>query len=190
MHHEINQFCSKHSLQEIYIDIFDKLDEELIKALNKDLKIWAPGIEILSIRVTKPEIPERIKKNFEEMEKLKVDFYIAAEKEKVKIEEQMTKQRQQVIKAESNLDVKKIELQKMIQRKENDLKMGMIESEMIFEKAKTQVDTEFLSAIEEAKNYGILYTDKYLSYLASNALTSNLTLILGDQIPNIELKKI
>lgn len=27
IHHEINQFCSKHSLQEIYIDIFDKLDE-------------------------------------------------------------------------------------------------------------------------------------------------------------------
>jgi regulator of protease activity HflC (stomatin/prohibitin superfamily) len=27
LHHEINQFCSKHSLQEIYIDVFDKLDE-------------------------------------------------------------------------------------------------------------------------------------------------------------------
>ena len=30
--------------QEIYIDIFDKLDEELIKSLEKDLKVWAPGI--------------------------------------------------------------------------------------------------------------------------------------------------
>ena len=99
LHHEINQFCSKHSLQDLYIDIFDKLDEELIKALNKDLQNWAPGIEILSIRVTKPNIPERIKNNFEEMEKLKVDFFIAAEKEKVKIEEELTRQRQQVIKA-------------------------------------------------------------------------------------------
>ena len=49
----------------------------------------------------------------------------------------MTKQRQQVIKAESKLDVKKIELKKMIEKKENDLKMGMIESEMIYEKKKT-----------------------------------------------------
>ena len=64
LHHEINQFCSKHSLQEIYIDIFDKLDEELIKSLNKDLAIWAPGIEILSIRVTKPDIPAAIQANF------------------------------------------------------------------------------------------------------------------------------
>jgi len=37
------------------------------------------------------------------MEKLKVDFFIAAEKEKVKLEEELTKQRQLVIKAESNL---------------------------------------------------------------------------------------
>lgn len=76
LHHEINQFCSKHSLQEIYIDIFDQLDEELINSLNKDLKIWAPGIEILSIRVTKPDIPSEIQRNFEEMEKKKVDYYI------------------------------------------------------------------------------------------------------------------
>jgi len=48
----------------MYIDIFDKLDEELILSLNKDLSYWAPGIEILSIRVTKPNIPERIKRNF------------------------------------------------------------------------------------------------------------------------------
>lgn len=42
------------------------------------------------------------------MEKIKVDFFIAAEKEKVKLEEELTKQKQQVIKAESNLEVKKI----------------------------------------------------------------------------------
>jgi hypothetical protein len=33
IHHEINQFCSKHTLMEIYIELFDKLDEELIIAL-------------------------------------------------------------------------------------------------------------------------------------------------------------
>ncbi len=71
------------------------------------------------------------------MEKIKVDFFIAAEKEKVKLEEELTKQKQQVIKAESNLEVKKIELEKMIQRKENGLKMAKIEAEMVYEKVKT-----------------------------------------------------
>jgi hypothetical protein len=143
----------------------------------------------LSIRVTKPNIPDRIKKNFEEMEKLRVDFFIAAEKEKVRLEEEVTKQRQQVIKAESNLEVKKIELQKMIERKDNDLKMARIEGEMIYEKVKTQIDTEFMSAMEEAKNYQILFTPEYLSFLATDALTSNLKLVLGDEIPNIQLSQ-
>lgn len=189
IHHEINQFCSKHSLQEIYIDIFDQLDEELIKYLNRDLENWAPGIEILSIRVTKPNIPERIKRNFEEMEKLKIDYFIAAEKEKVKVEEELTKQRQQVIKAESNFDVKRIDLKKGIEKKENDLKMARIEGEMIFEKAKTQIETEFMAAFEEAEMYPVLFTDQYMSFLATDALTSNATFMLGDEIPNVQLKQ-
>jgi hypothetical protein len=51
-----------------------------MKSLNKDLQVWAPGIEILSVRVTKPNIPERIRRNFEVMERLKIDYFIAAEK--------------------------------------------------------------------------------------------------------------
>jgi hypothetical protein len=43
--HEINQFCSKHSLQEVYITKFDSLDESLISALQEGVNKWAPGIE-------------------------------------------------------------------------------------------------------------------------------------------------
>lgn len=98
-----------------------------MKSLNKDLETWAPGIEILSIRVTKPNIPERIRKNFEYMERLKVDYFIAVEKEKVRIEEEITLQKQQLIKMSSNLDVKEIDLVKKIQLRENELKMAEIE---------------------------------------------------------------
>lgn len=35
--------------------------------------------------MTKPNIPNRIRNNFEEMEKIKIDFFIAAEKEKVRV---------------------------------------------------------------------------------------------------------
>jgi regulator of protease activity HflC (stomatin/prohibitin superfamily) len=60
IHHEINQFCSKSSLQDVYIDKFDTLDESLREALVKDISIWAPGIEIIAIRVTKPRIPKHV----------------------------------------------------------------------------------------------------------------------------------
>jgi hypothetical protein len=37
--------------------------------------------------------------------------------------------------------------------------------------------------------YPALFTPKYMNYLAYDALTSNLTLIMGDRVPNIELTK-
>lgn len=116
-----------------------------------------------------------------------MDFFITSEKEKVRVEEELTKQRQQVIKSDSNLEVKRIDLKKMIEKKQNDLKMAAIEGEMIFEKAKTQIETEFLAAFEEAENYGVLFTDAYMSFLATDALTANTTFVLGDEIPNVQL---
>lgn len=90
----------------------------------------------------------------------------------------------------SNLDVKEIELVKKIQLKENELKMAEIEGEMIYEREKTKIETEFLAAFEEAKMYPALLTDKYLNFLAYDALTSNLTLVMGDKVPNIELARL
>lgn len=84
IHHELNQFCSVHSLQEVsnwvrffylpfndnfllqvYIDLFDQIDENLKKALQNDLNELAPGLTIHGVRVTKPKIPETIRKNYE-----------------------------------------------------------------------------------------------------------------------------
>jgi regulator of protease activity HflC (stomatin/prohibitin superfamily) len=61
IHHEINQFCSSHSLQEVYIDRFDTLDESLVTALQTDCDRYAPGIQIIAVRVTKPRIPEAVR---------------------------------------------------------------------------------------------------------------------------------
>lgn len=53
VHHELNQFCSIHTLQEVYIDLFDQIDENLKQALQNDLNVMAPGLYIQSVRVTK-----------------------------------------------------------------------------------------------------------------------------------------
>jgi len=42
---------------QVYIDLFDRLDENLAAALQRDCDKWAKGIEIIAARVTKPRIP-------------------------------------------------------------------------------------------------------------------------------------
>lgn len=45
-----------------------QIDETMKDALQADCTRYAPGIEILSVRVTKPRIPESVRRNFEQME--------------------------------------------------------------------------------------------------------------------------
>lgn len=59
IHHELNQFCSKHSLQEVYIDLFHTVDDRLVQSLQHDCDRYAPGIEIIAIRITKVREPHR-----------------------------------------------------------------------------------------------------------------------------------
>lgn len=67
VHHELNQFCSMHNLHEVYIDLFDQIDENLKNALQRDLNEMAPGLYIQAVRITKPKIPETIRRNYELM---------------------------------------------------------------------------------------------------------------------------
>lgn len=83
VHHELNQFCSIHTLHEVYIALFDQIDENLKLALQNDLNAMAPGLTIQAVRVTKPKIPEVIRKNYEVMEGEKTKLLISIEHQKV-----------------------------------------------------------------------------------------------------------
>merc|ERR1719445_2662983 len=50
VHHELNQFCSGHTLQEVYIELFDQIDENLKNALQADLLEMAPGLKVHAVR--------------------------------------------------------------------------------------------------------------------------------------------
>ena len=51
----------------IFFLSLDQIDENLRKTLQTDLDKMAPGLSVHSVRVTKPKIPESIRKNFELM---------------------------------------------------------------------------------------------------------------------------
>ncbi len=120
--HEINQFCSRHTLEEVYITKFDRLDENLVQALQTDCNRWAPGIQsilrtnlvVISIRVTKPRIPTHIAENYERMEKEKTNHRIAIEAQRVAETNAETKRKEATIYAQMEADVSNIKMQKEI----------------------------------------------------------------------------
>merc|ERR1719436_1760506 len=127
VHHELNQFCSVHSLQEVYIDLFDQIDESLKNAIQTDLKEMAPGLKVLSVRVTKPKIPESIQKNYVHMEAEKTKLMISTERQKVVEKEAETERKKSIIEAEKNATVAKIVYEAKILEKESFRKIARIE---------------------------------------------------------------
>lgn len=63
--------------------------------------------------------------------------------------------------------------------------MAKIEAEIIVEREKAKVNSEFLAAFEEAELSTQLLTDDYLRFLAGEALTTNLAITAGSQVPNV-----
>ncbi|KAK3442921.1 hypothetical protein EUGRSUZ_B03155, partial [Eucalyptus grandis] len=131
IHHEINRFCSSHPLQQVYIDVFDQIDEKMKDALRGDCTRYAPGIEIISVRVTKPTIPDGIRRTFEQLEEERIKVLIAIEKQKVAHKEADTMKKMAISEAEKIDSVSEIlggkkEMEKDSARRQQDIENQII----------------------------------------------------------------
>merc|ERR1719210_568566 len=173
VHHELNQFCSGHTLQEVYIELFDQIDENLKNALQADLLEMAPGLKVHSVRVTKPKIPEAIRKNFELMDAEKTKLLISTQKQKVIEKDAETERKKAVIEAEKEAQVAKIQYERKILEKESLQKMAKIEDEMHLAKEKSRTDAEYYRIKREAEANALLLTREYLDLKKYEALSKN-----------------
>ncbi|XP_015979721.2 erlin-1 isoform X1 [Rousettus aegyptiacus] len=209
IHHELNQFCSAHTLQEVYIELFDQIDENLKQALQKDLNVLAPGLTIQAVRVTKPKIPEAIRRNFELMEAEKTKLLIATQKQKVVEKEAETERKKAIIEAEKIAQVAKIRFQQKVMEKETEKRISEIEgtsgkkevliililtylrdrvldSDAAFlAREKTKADAEYYAAHKYATSNKHKLTPEYLELRRYQAIASNSKIYFGSNIPSM-----
>ncbi|XP_052533851.1 erlin-1 [Tympanuchus pallidicinctus] len=187
IHHELNQFCSAHTLQEVYIELFDQIDENLKLALQKDLNVMAPGLTIQAVRVTKPKIPEAIRRNFELMEAEKTKLLIAAQKQKVVEKEAETDRKKALIEAEKTAQVARIHYQQKIMEKETEKRISEIEDAAFLAREKAKADAEYYTAQKLADSNKLKLTPEYLELMKYQAIAANSKLYFGDSIPSVFL---
>ncbi|ETN83216.1 SPFH/Band 7/PHB domain protein [Necator americanus] len=184
VHHEVNQFCSSHSLQEVYIDLFDQIDENLKTALQEDLTVMAPGLFVQAVRVTKPKIPEAIRHNYEQMEAEKTKLLVATQHQKVVEKEAETERKKAVIEAEKKAQVAAIMHKQTIAEKETQKKISQLEDESHLASQKAKADAEFYRAQKEAEANRILLTPEYLELKRIEAIAQNNKIFYGQDIPS------
>lgn len=188
IHHELNQFCSVHNLQEVYIDLFDQIDENLKIALQSDLTTMAPGLYVQAVRVTKPKIPETIRKNYEAMEAEKTKLLIAVEKQKLVEKEAETERKKAIIEAEKVASVAKIHWEQKIMERESEKKMSEIEDLTILAREKARADADYYKFERQSQANKVLLSPQYLELKRIESIAMNNKVYFGDKLPNMFLE--
>uniref|UniRef100_A0A4W4HNW3 Band 7 domain-containing protein n=1 Tax=Electrophorus electricus TaxID=8005 RepID=A0A4W4HNW3_ELEEL len=188
VHHELNQFCSVHTLQEVYIGLFDQIDENLKLTLQEDLTTMAPGLIIQAVRVTKPNIPESIRRNYELMESERTKLLIAAQTQKVVEKEAETERKRAIIEAEKVAQVAEIKFGQRIMEKETEKKISEIEDGAFLARQKARADAEFYAAQRTADANKLKLTPEFLQMMKFKATAANSKIYFGSEIPHMFLE--
>lgn len=185
IHHEINQFCSRHTLQEVYVSKFGDLDEALRDALQADIDVWAPGIRIVAIRVTKPRIPEAIRRNYEQIEAERTQLQIAEQSQKLVEKQAETERKREVIEAEKAAQVERILLERHLAEARNQQEVQKMQNEMHLAKQNAQADAKMYAAQREAESNRMLLTPEFLKLEAMRAIGNTTKVYFGDHLPKL-----
>ena len=83
-----------------------------------DCDQWAPGIEIIAVRVTKPRVPDKILQGFVQIENEKTQLQISVEEQRVAEKRAETRRKEAGIKAQGELEVAEIQLRMKVANQE------------------------------------------------------------------------
>jgi len=187
IHHEINQFCSAHTLQEVYIDLFHTVDETLMSALQSSCDKWAPGIEIIAIRITKPKIPPSIGHNYELMEAEKTKLLVTTQSQKVIEKEAETDRKKATIEALKVAEVAKIKMEQEIMEKESQKKMSEIEDQTHLHHQQALADAEFYKAMKQSETNKATLTTEFLQLELIRSIANNTKIYFGPALGSMHL---
>uniref|UniRef100_A0A8C6Q4N6 ER lipid raft associated 2 n=1 Tax=Nothobranchius furzeri TaxID=105023 RepID=A0A8C6Q4N6_NOTFU len=181
VHHELNQFCSVHSLQEVYIGLFDQIDENLKLTLQEDLTSMAPGL-IIQVCVCVSEV---IKRCFKYLESEKTKLLISQQTQKVVEKEAETERIKAVIEAEKVAQVAEIKFGQKVMEKETEKKISEIEDDAFLARQKAKADAEFYTSQRAAEANKLKLTPEYLQLMKYKAIAANSKIYFGNDIPQM-----
>ncbi|KAJ4433322.1 hypothetical protein ANN_15581 [Periplaneta americana] len=153
VHHELNQFCSVHNLQELlgYVQMQFVL------------------VKIIFLL------------NFSEGEKTKL--LISIQHQKVVEKDAETERKKAVIEAEKEALVAKIQFDQKIMEKESLQRMSQIEDEIHLARQKSRSDADFYQTQKQAEANNLLLTKEYLEMKKYEAIAQNNKIYYGSEIP-------
>ena len=158
-------------------------------ALQRDCDMWAPGIEIIAVRVTKPRIPAQIARNFESIEIERTKLHIATAHQHVVEKEAETERKRATIDANMIADVSTITMEKELAVKMSEQKIAELQDAMHLSREKVHADAAHYHGTKQAEVNHLRLTEQFLVYTKIRALGNNSKVYFGTKIPSMFIER-
>jgi len=183
---QVSQLCSKHSVSDLYIHLFASMDEAIQSALTKILVEWAPDIQVLSVRTTKPQLPQILADEYQAVENARAQLQVISQKQATALSKASNDAKRQVLQAERALEIARINAARRLETAASRQEIADIDNGMLLERAKQHADAQHERAIRAATAEQSLLTHPYLQHLRATMLFNSTTeAYFGDKVPRV-----
>ncbi len=181
--HQINVICSSMTSQEIAIDKFDALDDELKLFLQEENEREKSGVIVDFVRLTKPILPPELQKNYDKIANEKTALKVAKE-ENLKIEQQ---QKNKILIVEKTAEAERVKAEKeneiALQKAKNAEEVSAIQNRILKEREEAKANAILFTKQKEAEGNQALLTRNYVDLERARAMANNAKHYFGD-VPN------
>mmetsp|Transcript_23500 Transcript_23500/g.81822 ORF Transcript_23500/g.81822 Transcript_23500/m.81822 type:complete len:340 (-) Transcript_23500:53-1072(-) len=181
---EVNQICSSMTLSQITVEEFDHVDDIIKANLETALANFQVGVEIQAVRVTKPQVPDVVRVNYErvEAERARHKFVVQAQERELK--EAETAAAAAVLRAKKEKEVAVIDAKRRVDTAAGAQEVARIEDKMVAARGKSEGDARRYAIEQQAESEARLLSPRYLEYLRAKTQFRNTRMYIGDSVPD------
>ncbi len=171
---QINVICSGLTSQEIYIDKFHTLDDQLLRYLQEENDNESEsGVIVQFVRMSKPKLPKQLQENYDRIANEKTARKVAEETKK-RLEQE---HRNQLLVAEAEAERRRKVSEKdniiLIERKKAEEEESSIQNRILVERETAKANAIFVMKEKEANGNKLLHTPEYIEVEKAKSALNN-----------------
>ena len=172
---EIKTFCANNTIDQVYNEKFLEIVGLVKGKVEKHIMnlIGNNSIYILNIVIPKPDIPQSILKNYQQVKVQWTEQLVARQRQNTEKIKEETETIKEVLNAKRDKSVLEIKLKQDLLQKEGERNISTLNNAIIREREENQADVDNYKKMKDAEANKKLYTKEFIQLQMAKSLSEN-----------------
>lgn len=194
---QVSQKCSIYTLHEIYIELFDKMDEMMMKQLQTYCDEYNTGVDVVTVRFLKPTIPLKIAQLYQSLIEERLALQVSVRQGEYQKQQAENRKQVELVEAERQYalaiantklqtDTSLLDEERKTAVKRAEQERAMIDQDTANREHQLNANATRYRMHAEAQGYAALLTPEYIQYQQTLAVGKNMkTVYFGPSLPHV-----